>query len=583
MNRAKETVDICFVPSFLTPSEAKDPSSAPLGVLTLAGILEDAGFDCAVIDGSSCFRPEYKDRFVDALKSVTCRILETHPKIVGFSAMCSSLPVSIMIAEQIREQRPNVKIIFGGPQPSVVAADLLRAFPFVDVIYIGEADREIVGLVRAMSGTMSNTRALADIPGAAYRDEGRIVINSRAPLIENLDELAIPRLGYISCDWGQDLAIEAGRGCPFACTFCSTSHFWKRRFRLKSSSRLLSEMDHFSKRHGICTFHLMHDLFTVNRKEVEKFCSNILNSGKKFAWTCSSRIDTIDTHLVRHMAEAGCTQIYFGIETGSQRLQDRIKKKLDLSHLSSISEAVEAAGIFGVYSFVAGLPDEQIIDLRETLDTVIHLSRLKNVDIQCHLLTPLPGTPIFPKDGQGLTYEPTWSDATLPVRSNAMERLIRAHPGLFSSYYRFPNPGIPANWLRHFPALVTALSKTPITLNESMACLNINPIRLLSSWASSCATPESPTPDGLLLHVLELLMRNADSRRPAISVSRVLLRGSNPSAHYFGRRVRMRSKSITLHLEHGDGPVLVFRTDDDRIRTISQLSVDSTNSKVMSG
>ncbi len=575
MKSEKEIVDVCFVPSFLTPAEAEDPSSTPLGVLTLAGVLEEAGFDCAVVDGSWCFRPEYQDRFDEALKSVTYQILETHPTIVGFSAMCSSLPVSIIIAERIRELRPNVKLVFGGPQPSVVAEDLLRAFPFIDVVYIGEADREIVSLVRAMTCSMNNALALAEIPGAANRTDGRIVINPRAPLIENLDELAIPRLGYLSNGLGQDLAIEAGRGCPFACSFCSTSHFWKRRFRLKSSSRILSEIDHFSKHHGISTFHLMHDLFTVNRKEVEKFCSNILDSGKRFSWTCSSRIDTIDTHLVQKMAEAGCTQIYFGIETGSQRLQDQIKKKLDLSQLGSIAGAVEASGMIGVYSFVAGLPGEQIIDLRETLDTVIRLSRLKNVDIQCHLLTPLPGTPIFPKDGRGLTYEPTWSDAALPVRSNDMARLIRAHPGLFSSYYRFPNPSIPVNWLRHFPALVTALVKTPMSLKESMACLGVSPVSLLSSWASSCTASESPTPDRLLLHVLERLMRSTDSRHPAISVSGALLRGGNPSVQYFGRRVRMHDKSIVLHPEHEDGPILVFRTDDDRIKTISRLSADS--------
>ena len=122
--------------------------------------------------------------------------------------------------------------------------------------------------------------------------------------------------------------LEAGRGCPFACSFCSTNDFFRRRFRLKSPEVLVGQMRRMKERYGIQTFDLVHDMFTVDRKKVVAFCEVVESSGHKFHWNCSARTDCIDDGLISHMARAGCIGVFFGIDTGSERMQKVINKGL---------------------------------------------------------------------------------------------------------------------------------------------------------------------------------------------------------------------------------------------------------------
>src|SRR5262249_8992500 len=120
--------------------------------------------------------------------------------------------------------------------------------------------------------------------------------------------------------------LELGRGCPFSCTFCSTNDFFRRRFRLKSPAHMIAEMRRVKETYGIDSFELVHDMFTVDRKRVVEFCEALIASQEEFTWGCSARTDCVDEELIAFMARAGCRGIFFGIETGSRRMQRIIDK-----------------------------------------------------------------------------------------------------------------------------------------------------------------------------------------------------------------------------------------------------------------
>ena len=130
----------------------------------------------------------------------------------------------------------------------------------------------------------------------------------------------------------REIPIEVGRGCPFECTFCSTSHFWKKKFRLKSINKIISEIIHYAN-FGFATFNFIHDLFTLDKVFIVEFCTELIKSNLNIKWGCSARLDTLDEELIKLMSKAGCTGIYIGLETYSQSLQSKIKKNLTLTKI----------------------------------------------------------------------------------------------------------------------------------------------------------------------------------------------------------------------------------------------------------
>ena len=108
----------------------------------------------------------------------------------------------------------------------------------------------------------------------------------------------------------RSMRVEAGRGCPFHCTFCSTATFFGRKYRVKAAGKLVSELKSLNRDYNIGDFSLQHDLFTVNRRKVLEFCEEVRPCN--FSWTCSARIDCVDSELLGEMARSGCRGIYLG-------------------------------------------------------------------------------------------------------------------------------------------------------------------------------------------------------------------------------------------------------------------------------
>lgn len=186
--------------------------------------------------------------------------------------------------------------------------------------------------------------------------------------------------------------IEAGRGCPYGCTFCSTSIFWGRNFRVKLIDSLLDELEFFYNKYGIKKFRLEHDLFTANKKYVLEFCEKLTSKGINITWGCSSRIDILDEALMKALKVSGCTAIYIGFETGSQIMQRKLNKniKVDSSDIKLLN--LHNYGFDLTISFIYGFPEETELDLKDTIRLIEFLYCNNMGKIQLHKFIPLPVT-----------------------------------------------------------------------------------------------------------------------------------------------------------------------------------------------
>jgi hypothetical protein len=340
----------------------------------------------------------------------------------------------------------------------VVDVATLRAFPSVDIIVRGEADDTFPTLLQHLAHPES---AWQQLGGITFRRGGEIVRNPNAPVVENLDRLPLPAFDLDSrLRQRGGVHLEIGRGCPFACTFCSTNDFFRRNFRLKSPARMVGDMSAINKEYGLRYFSLVHDMYTIDRKEVIAFCEAMLAGGERLTWGCSARTDCIDDELLALMAAAGCTGIFFGIETGSQRLQQVINKKLDLVEAKERIGCADRHGINTTVALIAGFPEETRDDLRDTMHFFVDSLRYDHVEPQCSLLAPLAATPIYEQHRDHLIFDDLFSDMSHQSwQQDPVEAaLIKAHPDVFPNFYAVPMTHLTRREVKEVVDFVTYLA-----------------------------------------------------------------------------------------------------------------------------
>jgi radical SAM superfamily enzyme YgiQ (UPF0313 family) len=430
---------------------------APVGILSLAAVLEAKGLQPEVVDLNRVYYEWLRDSNRD--KTDFCSFAGDYFAgrdfdFFGFSTVCSSYPLTLRIAAEVKRAHPKSVVVLGGPQASVVDVSTLRAYPFIDLVVRGEAEQTLPDLVDALAGN----RPLAAIPGITFRrnEDKEIVRNPAAPLVADLDALPFPAFHlFPDVRFCRHFPLELGRGCPFSCTFCSTNDFFRRNFRLKSPAQMIADMRRVRQTYGVNSFELVHDMFTVDRKRVVAFCEVLLENNRKnpedeFIWGCSARTDCVDEELISLMSKAGCRGIFFGIETGSKRMQKIIDKGLELNDSAERVRSCDKFKINTAVSLMAGFPDETMNDLRDTAAFFVDSLRYDHADPQLSILAPLAGTPISTQHKDALVLNDDVADMSYRGWRQELEdhAMIAAHPEIFSSFYSAPLPHLDREFLK---------------------------------------------------------------------------------------------------------------------------------------
>jgi radical SAM superfamily enzyme YgiQ (UPF0313 family) len=414
----------------------------PVGILSLAAVLELKQISCQVFDINRLF---YESVGSDSSAceggffSRAARALEDlNADVYGFGTICNSYPLTVRLAREVKRAHPDAVVVFGGPQATAVDLGTLEAFPFIDVVVRGEGEEILPDLL----GALRQAEDLAGVAGITFRRNGTVARNPDPPAMTDLDGLPPPAFHLLpDMERRRGVPVEVGRGCPFACTFCSTSQFFRRRFRLVSPARVIEQMQALHRAYGSAEFNLVHDTFTASRAKVLQFCRALAESGCHFKWTCSARTDCVDEELLARMAEAGCTGLFFGVETGSARMQRAIRKNLDLERALAAIRCASANRMRTNVSLIVGFPDETPDDLRDSVAFIMNALSYDHIQPQLQLLAPLAGTPIEREQRARLKWDGLYSDMALQgwQQDPADRALILKHPEIFPNFYGVPN------------------------------------------------------------------------------------------------------------------------------------------------
>jgi anaerobic magnesium-protoporphyrin IX monomethyl ester cyclase len=387
------------------------------GVLVLAAVAKSRGHEVEIVDA--------KGGGI-TLEEATERVAALRPDVLGVSATTISIGNGARIAAAVREKLPHVTTVVGGPHVSAVPEATLNAFPQFDYGISGEGEIAFFGLLDALaSGT-----PVRDLLGVVSRDAPDDVHAScRAPYIDDLDSLPFPAwdvLGDVFPHrFGPSIfnyrttpvaTLVTSRGCPFSCTFCDRSTSGK--LGRYHSVEYVMEMCRMLAARGARHVIFYDDLFTVKKKRVIELCEAMVREKLPFTWSCNSHPNLLDLATMKLMKRAGCWQIAYGVESGSQRVLNVVKHEVKLPRLRETLRMTREAGIRAKGYLMIGHPTENLESLEETR------SFLEDVDLdvaQVTKFTPYPGTPAYPTIHNYGAFTEDWD------RMNAMNFIFIPH------------------------------------------------------------------------------------------------------------------------------------------------------------
>lgn len=356
-------------------------------------------------------RKYHSVKILDALKeglngaAVAKMVKSEDIDVVGFQIWTKDIHNVREISNIIKSLRPDTKIIVGGIHPTVLPEGTMRFFgKSIDFAYQGEGEigfKMFLDAIESGEGPV----AMKKVPGLVWKDGHDIKVNNNK-LNENLDSLGfpawdlIPPSTYPKAPHGAFYRnfpiapIIITRGCPFPCTYCSASILSDGKLRSRSVEHVIEELKMLYHKFGVREFQIEDDNFTLNRKYVYQFCERLLSENLNLTWSFPNgvRLDTIDRKLLKLMKRAGCYALNFGIESGSQRILNMIKKKLTLDQIAEQLTLVHEEGYEIGGFFILGFPTET----REEIEDTIRFACTLPLDrIAVSYFQPFPKTHLY--------------------------------------------------------------------------------------------------------------------------------------------------------------------------------------------
>jgi anaerobic magnesium-protoporphyrin IX monomethyl ester cyclase len=419
----------------------------PLGCLYLITALERAGY---AVDFRDYQMNGYDDPF--DLENFLAFVAEVAPApVIGLSCMANLLPFSILAAKALKERYPERTIVLGGVGTKAVEDKVLTRFPWIDVIARGEGEETGPELLRALDGG-----DLAAVRGISYRKNGTIAHNPDRPRLRDLDAIGFPAFKKVDLTKYQGYGMMTSRGCPYPCTFCSVAPVWNYQSFSRSPESIVEEMALLHREAGVDLFLFQDEFFVSGKAQVMAFCRALERAKLKVEWKAFGRVNLMDEELMRAMAGAGCLELRFGIESGSDRVLNEMRKGFSAGQ--SLELIPKAVGIFPRVDtfYVWGFPFETMEDFNQTLFQMVSF-RMLGARILPSLLSFLPQTPIYEQWGRGGKLEfcphllPEFvltghevvrgSDVELPAKHRRYFDLIAGNPDIFPGFYHYDLAG----------------------------------------------------------------------------------------------------------------------------------------------
>lgn len=317
------------------------------------------------------------------------------PDVVGITGYTQDAAEMLSIAQRVKALSPELFVVVGGHHATMCPADF--NVPFVDAILMGDGERTIRNLVNRLADHQPMDR----VAGLYVRSHGHWQSTGDEDAVDSLDETPFPnrtlvqeyRKNYYFWFWDSPVLVETARGCPFRCNYCSVWTFNRGTSRFRTAEGVLQELQQLPE--GTEGVFFADDHFLQHIPRAVKLAALLKESGVKLHYSFQTRSDSIARRpdVIEKWAEVGLLTAFLGIEAIRQ-------EELDAMHKSNSvrvnNEAVNILRANGVHIWGAFIVDPMwdVDDFSQLIDFV----HAAHIDFpQFTIMTPLPGTEIFPR------------------------------------------------------------------------------------------------------------------------------------------------------------------------------------------
>ncbi len=410
----------------------------PTGLAYLAAVVRQKGVDVEIIDAAALGLSH---------EEAAEKILSAKPKYVGLTAVTIAINNAARVAELLKKSDPSITTIIGGAHFTALPKDTLERFSCFDVGVFGEGEATIGELL----DSLEQNQDLSGVKGIFYRKDGKIIQTEQRPVIRNLDELPKPAwdlLPNLATHYSPPAhtvknfpaaLLVLSRGCPGRCKFCDRSVFgnYCRAHSARYAVNLIKELN---SKYGIREFQIRDDNFLAYRKRLIEFCDLLKQEKLGVTWSCAGRVDMITPEILKLMKDAGCWQIWYGVESGSQEVLDFIGKNITLDQIRQAVGWTKEAGISPCGFFMLGLPKET----KEDIEKTIRFSQELPID-EFHItfFTPFPGSEFYRTAKQYGEFDDDWKkmNCWLPIfvpKGMTVQQLEDYSKKAFTGFYLRP-------------------------------------------------------------------------------------------------------------------------------------------------
>jgi len=399
----------------------------PVALLYIAGYLRRQGLSVRIIDvpmKETVRTKAFYSNLLQTLQGIEDQMVQQfknlRTKVVGITCYSTEYSEIMSMARRFKAAQPGVTVVVGGAHPTLYPESLFDEEDRpVDVVVIGDGELTMHELTTAI---LRGNPDYSSIKGIAYYDAAtrQVVETPRREVAPDLDAISFPAYDLVDMDYyatASPYAIKGillrathvlgGRGCPSACTFCVAKKVRHasgggKYVRMRSARSLLEEVRMLRDNYGIDAFLFLDDLFALNKRNVLELCSLIREAKLDMPWSCISKVTLMDDEMLRAMAAAGCIQIEFGVERGSDRALRLIKKGITVAQVIEVFDLCHKHGIRTYANMLINLPEETEEDLQDILNL---LTRLRSEVVAMNTFFPYPGTEIYDLWDQKFTRE----------------------------------------------------------------------------------------------------------------------------------------------------------------------------------
>jgi radical SAM superfamily enzyme YgiQ (UPF0313 family) len=361
----------------------------PLGILYISAWLEQKGYDNTVFDTTFAYKADLKQY-----------LLKTRPTVIAFYTNLMTKLNIIELLQFVKDQvsLQDSKVVVGGPDVSYNIENYLLAG--ADVVVFGEGEQTMLELVQSIENGVKDE--LAHIAGLAYFSaDSQLIKTADRERIRPVDSLPFPNRKKIDMQLYLDvwkgfhgkstMSVSTQRGCPYTCKWCSTAVYGQS-YRRRSPELVVEEMALLKETYHPDALWFVDDVFTVSHKWIEGFNAALKKRGWTIPYECITRAERMSPEIIQLLKESGCFRVWIGAESGSQKIIDRMDRRVKVETVQSMIQLSRQSGIEAGTFIMLGYPGETEDDIKATVQ---HLKLSNPHHFTITLAYPIKGTGLY--------------------------------------------------------------------------------------------------------------------------------------------------------------------------------------------